>query len=187
MLAEFSIVPIGAGESVSVYVSECIRIVDESDLDYRLNPMGTVVEGEYDEVMAVISSCHKKVAGMCDRVITTIRIDDRKGAVDTIRSKVESVERKSGKKAEKIEGLYAAWNAQVHGHAPERTPEAYQDYHQCGAEEQGDSNPLVHVCSQYRAEEHPSGRYEQTERLQDHACVSSFGGVRRAVYDRAEH
>ena len=98
MLAEFSIVPVGAGESVSTYVAECIKIVEESGLDYRLNPMGTVLEGDYEQVMAVISSCHQKVASMCDRVLTTIRIDDRRGAVDALRSKVESVEEKVGKR-----------------------------------------------------------------------------------------
>ena len=98
MLAEFSIVPVGAGESVSEYVAECLKIVEASGLDYRLNPMGTVVEGEYEQVMTVISSCHKKIAGKCDRVITTIRIDDRRDAVDALRSKVKSVEEKVGKR-----------------------------------------------------------------------------------------
>ena len=98
MLAEFSIVPVGVGESVSIYVAECMKIVEESGLSYRLNPMGTVVEGEYEEVMAVISACHMRVAGMCDRVLTTIRIDDRKGADDALRSKIESVEEKLGKR-----------------------------------------------------------------------------------------
>ncbi|UCE80274.1 MAG: MTH1187 family thiamine-binding protein [Methanobacteriota archaeon] len=101
MLAEFSIIPVGTGESVSAYVSECLRIVDGSGLDYRLNPMGTVIEGEFDEVMTVISSCHKKVAGMCDRVVTTIRIDDRKGADDALHSKIDSVEEKVGKRLKK--------------------------------------------------------------------------------------
>ncbi|UCE45118.1 MAG: MTH1187 family thiamine-binding protein [Methanobacteriota archaeon] len=101
MLAEFSVVPIGAGESVSAYVSECIRIVEASGLEYRLNPMGTVIEGDFDEVMAVISTCHKRVTDMCDRVLTTIRIDDRKGVVSAIASKIESVETKMGKKVKK--------------------------------------------------------------------------------------
>jgi len=101
MLAEFSVVPIGVGESVSRYVSECVRIVDESGLDYRVNPMGTVVEGEFDEVMSVISACHKRVASMCLRVETTIRIDDRKGSSGAICSKVESVEKKVGKRLKK--------------------------------------------------------------------------------------
>lgn len=98
MLAEFSVMPVGAGESVSQYVADCLRIVDMSGVDYRLNPMGTVLEGDYDQVMAVISECHKSVAASCTRVATTIRIDDRRGTTDMLRSKMESVEKKVGKR-----------------------------------------------------------------------------------------
>ena len=58
MLAEFSITPVGAGESVSRYVAKCLKIVEESGLDYKMNPMGTVVEGDFDEVISLISRCH---------------------------------------------------------------------------------------------------------------------------------
>jgi uncharacterized protein (TIGR00106 family) len=98
MLVEFSVVPIGMGESVSQYVAECIKIVEDSGLSYKLNPMGTVVEGEYDEVMALVKRCHTKITEMCPRVITTIKIDDRKGAKGAIDKKIQSVERKLGKK-----------------------------------------------------------------------------------------
>jgi uncharacterized protein (TIGR00106 family) len=100
MLVEFSIVPIGMGESVSQYVAECMKIVEDSSLRYKINPMGTVVEGEYDEVMALVKRCHMKVIEMCPRVITTVKIDDRKGAKGTIDKKIQSVEQKLGKKLE---------------------------------------------------------------------------------------
>lgn len=90
-MAEFSVVPIGKGESVSEYVAECVRIVQASGLPFRLCPMGTVLEGEYDEVMGVVRLCHMKVMEMCPRVITTVKIDDRKGADGAIDRKVESV------------------------------------------------------------------------------------------------
>jgi uncharacterized protein (TIGR00106 family) len=101
MLVEFSVVPLGVGESVSQYVAECMKIVEDSDLSYKINPMGTVVEGEYDEVMALVKRCHTKVIGICPRVITTIKIDDRKGAKGTIDKKIQSVEQKLGKKLKK--------------------------------------------------------------------------------------
>lgn len=94
MLAEFSIVPIGKGESVSLYVAECVKVVKGSGLPYRLNPMGTVVEGDYDAVMAVVRECHMRVMSMAARVITTVKIDDRKGAEGAIDGKVESVLRR---------------------------------------------------------------------------------------------
>lgn len=97
MLAEFSVVPVGKGESVSQYVAECLKIVESSGLPYKMNPMGTVLEGEYDDVMGVVKACHARVLEMCPRVVTTIRIDDRKGATGVIEKKVESVERLLGK------------------------------------------------------------------------------------------
>lgn len=92
MLAEFSIVPLGAGPSVGEHVAEVVNIVDKGGLPYRLNPMGTVVEGGWEEVMGLIRKCHDAMMGRCERAITTITIDDRKGKSGMIESKVRSVE-----------------------------------------------------------------------------------------------
>jgi uncharacterized protein (TIGR00106 family) len=97
MIAEFSVVPIGAGESVSGYVAECLKIVRESGLKYQFTALATILEGDYDEVMDVIGKCHKKVRSMADRVMTTVRIDDREGAANEIERKVRSVEEKVGR------------------------------------------------------------------------------------------
>lgn len=94
MLAEFSVVPIGRGESVSEYVAECIRIVRESGVKYKLTPMATVMEGDLVEVIDVILQCHQRVLEMSDRVITSIKIDDRKGVKDAMTQKIRSVEAK---------------------------------------------------------------------------------------------
>ena len=93
MIAEFSIVPIGHGESVSQYVAECIKVVRSSGLKYELTPMGTVLQGPFDDVMDVIGSCHKKVRCMSNRVLTTIKIDDRMNE-RTMEERLASVERK---------------------------------------------------------------------------------------------
>jgi len=93
MLAEFSILPVGKGEGLSQYVSQIVKMVDESGLEYRLNPMGTVVEGDWEEVLGLIKRCHHRMRQFSARVITTISIDDREGAVGRIRGKIESVER----------------------------------------------------------------------------------------------
>jgi uncharacterized protein (TIGR00106 family) len=97
-IAEFSISPAGAGTSVSEYVARCLDLVDRSGLAYKLNPMGTVVEGPFDEVMALISRCHKTVATDCERVSTIIKIDDRKGASNQIEEKVRKVEKLVGRR-----------------------------------------------------------------------------------------
>ncbi len=97
-IAEFSISPLGKGLSVSKYVARCLDLVDRSGLPYRLNPMGTVVEGSFDEVLALIAQCHKAVARDSPRVSTIIKIDDRKGARNQIDAKVAHVERALGRK-----------------------------------------------------------------------------------------
>jgi len=101
MLVEFSILPIGSGSSIGDQIAEVLRIVVASSLPYKINPMGTVVEGEWDEIMKLIKKCHKKVMSSEDRVVTTISIDDRKGKPSRIDAKVKSIERRIGKSLKK--------------------------------------------------------------------------------------
>jgi len=101
MLAEFSIVPLDKGVSLSEYVSKVIDIVDNSDLDYKLTPMGTVVEGDWDEVIDLISDCHEEMRKYSDRIETKIIIDDRKGADNRLTGKIDSVEKRLGKEVNK--------------------------------------------------------------------------------------
>ena len=100
MLAELEIIPIGpAGASLSTLLAPVAKLVDESGLDYRVGAMGTVVEGEWDRVMALAKRCHEAMLANVDRVITTIRIDDRKDrpGPGRIAQKVRSLEAKVGK------------------------------------------------------------------------------------------
>ena len=94
MLVEFSIIPLGKGASVGNDVAKVLKIVDNSGLNYKVNPMGTVVEGTWDEVMALIKKCHQAVLRHGERVVTTVKIDDRKGHHTMIEKKVESVEKR---------------------------------------------------------------------------------------------
>jgi uncharacterized protein (TIGR00106 family) len=101
MLVQFSIVPLGKGASISEHVSRVLKIVDEGGLPYRFTPMGTVVEGEWDEVMALIRTCHLEVLKSMPRLLTTITIDDRPGKPDRITEKIRSVEKKLGRELKK--------------------------------------------------------------------------------------
>jgi len=101
MIAEFSVVPLDKGESVSEYVSEMMDIIDKSGVDYRFTPMATVVEGDWDEVMDLISRCHHEMRKRSKRVVTDIKIDDREGAKNRISGKIESVEKKVGRELNK--------------------------------------------------------------------------------------
>ncbi|MFO0773337.1 MAG: MTH1187 family thiamine-binding protein [Nitrospiraceae bacterium] len=98
VLLEFSMSPLGKGESVSKYVSRSLKIIDKSGVDYRLNPMGTVLEGEWDEVMDVVRRCYERMRKDCNRISCSIKIDARKGAKGRLTTKVASVERRLGKK-----------------------------------------------------------------------------------------
>ena len=98
VLLEFSMTPIDKGESVSKYVSRSLEIIDKSGLNYRLNPMGTVLEGEFDEVLGVVRDCFERMSQDCSRISTSIKIDYRKGKSGRIDSKIKSVEEKLGKK-----------------------------------------------------------------------------------------
>ncbi|MEN2994685.1 MAG: MTH1187 family thiamine-binding protein [Thermodesulfovibrio sp.] len=101
MIVEFSIVPLGVGVSVSEYVAKVIKIVDESGLPYRLHAMGTIVEGQWDEIMSLIKKCRDSLMEEVERIIIDIKIDDRKGATGRIEGKVKSVEEKIGKQLKK--------------------------------------------------------------------------------------
>ncbi len=101
MLLEFSIVPLGSGSSVGESVAEVLRLVDASGLSYKINPMGTVIEGEWDELFRLVRKCHMAVLRHEARVLTSIKIDDRKGCPDRLNKKVSSVEKRIGKKLRK--------------------------------------------------------------------------------------
>jgi uncharacterized protein (TIGR00106 family) len=101
MLVEFSVVPIGTGVSISPQIAKVLKIVAESGVRYKANPMGTVLEGEWDKVMGVVKKCHDEVMKDAERVLTTITIDDRKGKEQRIEKKLESVEQKLGMKLNK--------------------------------------------------------------------------------------
>ncbi len=101
MLAEFSIIPVGKGSSIGDDIAKVLKIVDNSGLSYKINPMGTVVEGKWDDVTRLIKKCHHAVLKGGERVVTTISIDDRKGKPNRIESKVKSVEKRLKKSLKK--------------------------------------------------------------------------------------
>ena len=92
VLLDFSMAPMGKGESVSAYVARCLEIVAASGVDYRLHAMGTTLEGNLDEVLAVIRRCFEALQADCDRISCSIKIDYRKGPGGRLQSKVQKVE-----------------------------------------------------------------------------------------------
>lgn len=96
-LMEFSMIPLDKGDSFSAYVARVLKIVDESGLTYRLNPMGTVVEGEWDDLMHLLTRCFRELEKDCRRISLQVRFDYRQGSESRMESKVQSVIAKAGR------------------------------------------------------------------------------------------
>jgi uncharacterized protein (TIGR00106 family) len=92
VLLDFSMTPVGKGESVSPFVARCLEVVAASGLDYRLHAMGTTLEGELTEVLAVVRRCFEALHTDCDRISCSIKIDYRKGPGGRLEGKVRKVE-----------------------------------------------------------------------------------------------
>lgn len=101
MIVTFSIIPVGSGSSLGDKVAEVLKIVDASGLPYKVNPMGTVVEGEWDEIFGLIRKCHLAVLKKERRIYTTIAVDDRKGRNRQLERKVLSLEKRIGRPLKK--------------------------------------------------------------------------------------
>jgi uncharacterized protein (TIGR00106 family) len=101
VLLEFSMFPLDKGESVSQYVARSIDIIDRSGLAYQTHAMGTVVEGEFEQVMDVVRRCYEAMAADCNRIECSIKIDARKGGPGRLEAKVASVEKKLGREIRK--------------------------------------------------------------------------------------
>ena len=71
-----------------------MKIIRASGLPCKLGPMSTAVEGEWEEVMAVVENCFKELRKDCGRIDLTLQMDYREGAVNRIEGKIKSVEAK---------------------------------------------------------------------------------------------
>jgi uncharacterized protein (TIGR00106 family) len=96
MIVAFSITPLGVGEDVADYVADAVRVVRGSGLPNRTDAMFTSVEGEWDEVMAVVKAAVDAVAARAPRVSMTLKADIRPGVTGGLDSKVASLERHLG-------------------------------------------------------------------------------------------
>jgi uncharacterized protein (TIGR00106 family) len=93
VLVAFSVAPSGA-ESVGDVVAEVVRVVRESGLPNETNAMFTNVEGEWDEVMAVVKRAVDVCAAASPRVSLVLKADVREGVTDALHAKVARVEQR---------------------------------------------------------------------------------------------
>lgn len=93
VIVELTVFPLDKGQSVGAYVARAVGLIRQSGLGCQLTPMGTCIEGEWDEVMAVVDRCFQALAQDSDRVYLTLKADWRRGRVNGMQAKTESVER----------------------------------------------------------------------------------------------
>ncbi|MGD2099232.1 MAG: MTH1187 family thiamine-binding protein [Desulfobacterales bacterium] len=93
-IVEFSIFPLDKGESLSPYAARALKLIEDSGLSYELNPMGTCVEGEWGEVMALVNRCFQALEKDCNRINLSLKADYRKGPSGRMKTKVVSVREK---------------------------------------------------------------------------------------------
>ncbi len=95
MLFQLAIFPTSKGTaSVSEDVAKVIDLIDKSGLPYKLTAMSTIIEGDWDTVMALINKARLMLRKKHDRVYMVLTMDDRKGARNRLTGKVASIEKK---------------------------------------------------------------------------------------------
>ena len=95
-VAEITVVPSGVGPSVSDYVVRAIKVIEKHEgVRFQLTPMGTILEGELDSILDVIRDVHNcAFDDRVDRVLTLVKIDERRDKVLTMEGKLGSVRSK---------------------------------------------------------------------------------------------
>ena len=97
VVALLSVAPVTEG-SMASEVAEAVAALDDFDVSYETNPMGTVVEADdIDTLLDAVAAAHKAVDG--DRVSTFLKVDDKRTSAKSARSKVDRVEEELGREA----------------------------------------------------------------------------------------
>lgn len=98
-LIEVGVIPLGTETpSVSKYVAGAVKVLqDAKDIKYELTAMGTIIEGDLARLLSLAEKMHQSVfAAGAMRVVTTIKIDERRDEVASMKSKLEAVKRELG-------------------------------------------------------------------------------------------
>lgn len=98
VLLEFAMAPHGQGENLSPYVARILDVIDKSGVSYQLTPMGTILEGEWENVMGVVTACFQSLTADCSRIGMNLKVDYRAGPESRMRSKIDKVEAQLGRK-----------------------------------------------------------------------------------------
>ncbi|TAJ14860.1 MTH1187 family thiamine-binding protein [Marinilabiliaceae bacterium JC017] len=97
VLLNFAIFPTDKGSSVSAYVSQVIKHIEESGVNYKLNSMGTTIETTtMAEALKIVQESYDILDALSDRIYCTITIDAQKGKASRMTGKIASIEQKIG-------------------------------------------------------------------------------------------
>jgi uncharacterized protein (TIGR00106 family) len=93
VIAELTVIPSGVGPSVSAYVAKAQQVIHQHpDVKSQLTPMGTILEGEMDAVLAVVREVHECVFDdSVQRVLTLLKIDERRDKQLSMQGKLDAV------------------------------------------------------------------------------------------------
>jgi uncharacterized protein (TIGR00106 family) len=95
VIVDLSIFPMDKqGTGLSPYVARVLDVISRSGLPHRLGPMGTAVEGEWEEVMDVVDKCYRALEGDCERIYLSVKADIRRGRTNGLDAKVAAVREK---------------------------------------------------------------------------------------------
>ena len=97
VLLEFAMFPTDKGDSVSEYVSQVIDYIDKSGISYMLTPMGTILEGEWDDLWNIVDACFKILEPQSKRIYSSIKIDYRKERKTGMTSKTAKIKKIIGR------------------------------------------------------------------------------------------
>jgi uncharacterized protein (TIGR00106 family) len=96
-IAEVSVIPLGTKTpAVSQYVARAVKVLEqEKDKNYEMTAMGTIIEGDLDRILTVVKKMHEGTFGEgVARVLTMLKIDDRRDKAQGIKEKVDSLKKK---------------------------------------------------------------------------------------------
>lgn len=95
LMIDLCVVPLGVGISVSKYIAECEKILNDAGLETNLHAYGTNVAGDWDDVFSAVRQCHERVHDLgAPRITTTIKVGTRTDRLQTIKEKIVSVQQK---------------------------------------------------------------------------------------------
>ena len=96
-LMELTMIPLDKGSSFSKYVAQSLDIIDKSGMDYLLTPMGTIIEGQWSELLELLDKTFKNFERQSERISISVKFDYREGKTGRLKAKTKSVESALGR------------------------------------------------------------------------------------------